>query len=263
MSVMKRLNYEVRVAGRRASASEAFYSGRPADPAVPTPAEPEPGPPPEAPGSGEIARSVARAVKERLDAEIEAFRAAREAKAEREAIQALAREEEAEELARRPRVFAPDPPDFPRTRPRTPPRPSAAEMVARAESHEGLACPIAHASAARADRRELARVLAGEPSPGVARLRDELGPPRAPAVNTGWYETGDGAYCRVGSAPFPEYRYPGLSWRLHWTHPKPDDVPWEDEAPAVVDQVVAEPEPAPPHRRSRPRPEPAQAVFAW
>lgn len=231
MGAMKRINYEMRVLGRRlTSAEELLYGLR----------EPRPS-------------------KEELQARREA---GREAAAERAAIQALAREEEAEELARRPRAFAPDAPDFPRSRRPGPPdwstpRPPPADV-------EGLACPLAHASAARASRRFVELAAAGLLPPGVARLRREMGPPKPPPKNTGYYELGDGSFCRVGTAPFAEYRYPGLAWRLHWTMPKPDDAPWEDEAPAVVvDQVAAEPEAPPPRRRSRSKADPAQAVFAW
>lgn len=84
-----------------------------------------------------------------------------------------------------------------------------------------------------ADRRKLADVLAGRISPALAALRAEMGPPETPSRPTGWYRCGDGYY-RVGSGPYPEYRPPGLRWRLYWTIPKPDDVPWEDEVEPEV-----------------------------
>ncbi len=149
--------------------------------------------------------------------------AAREARAEREAIRAVEREAEEErrkaEEAARPKVFAPPPPDFARSdRPTPAPEPD----------HAGLACPLSQAKAVARDRAELADVAAGRIAPALAALREDLGPPEPPAVPTGWYRCGDGYY-RVGSGPYPEYRPPGLRWRLHWTHPKPDDVAWEDE----------------------------------
>lgn len=168
----------------------------------------------------------------------EARESAAEARAERAAVQAVEREADAErrraEEAARPKVFAPDPPDFPRTARIAPDRSADPEV---APEHVGLAVEWPRtARIAAADRRRLADVLDGRIPPQLARLRAELGPPEPPAVHTGWYRCGDG-FDRVGSGPYPEYRPPGLRWKLHWLIPKPDDVPWEGApAPSAADR---------------------------
>lgn len=223
----------------------------------------EPAPPRKTAEELEAERAAAR---ERAESE-------REAREERAAIQAVEREAAAEYRASLPKVFAPDPPDFPRSKPlRAILEGMAAELLQRAEpdpepgpDHTGLASPIVHARTAARDRRLLEEVRAGRIPPGLAELRSR-DQPKPPPANSGWYQWGDG-FCRIGSAPYPEYRYPGLSWRLHWRFPKPDDVPWEDEA---ADPAVEPPPPPPPpvaaaprqHQPSR-RETVRQAAFAW
>ncbi|WP_165072077.1 hypothetical protein [Paludisphaera rhizosphaerae] len=175
---------------------------------------------------------------EEVEAEKEAKRemseARREALAEREAIQAVEREEDErirrEEEALKPKTFAPPPPDFERSIP---------EVVEASIEHQGLASPWpTMANLYRRDKQSQAYQREGKIGPGLAELRERSGPPEPPAVPTGWYQINGDSFCRVGSGPFPEYRPPGLVWRLYWTHPKPDDVPWEDEiipsAPPVI-----------------------------
>lgn len=197
--------------------------------------------------------------------------AAREAKAERAAIQAVEREQEEErrmaEEAARPRVFAPDPPDFPRSRrdgstetsreaevlSRAPTElPGVARMAAMSvgaaayspspvdPAHaDGLSSPLSYGRVAASDRAALEDVRGGRIGPGMAALREELGPPEPAAVPTGWYMCGPGYY-RVGGGPYPEYRPPGLKWRTYWTIPKPDDVPWDDgPTPTFLDPDAA------------------------
>lgn len=200
---------------------------------------------------------------EREAARAELSEAATEARAEREAIQAVEREAEAEIRraadAARPKVFAPPPPDFPRTgrTVRADPPEAAAVPAPIAVAPEpapefpaeliGLACKLPWAADAhKAQARDLARFLA---TGGDPEMRGRHGEPEPPPRDTGWYRWGD-AFCRVGSGPFPEYRPPGLTWKLRWTDPKPDDVPWEDEVGADATPpaepppaVAAEPEP--------------------
>lgn len=67
----------------------------------------------------------------------------------------------------------------------------------------------------------------------LAEWQGEAGPPLPPQNPTGWYLCAnlDRAFFPIGSGPWPDYRSPGLAWDRAWKQPKPDDVPWAEDAP--------------------------------
>lgn len=110
----------------------------------------------------------------------------------------------------------------------------------------GRSSPLSLARTVEINRRTLADLRAGRISDWMAARRAEPERPEPPGfhgVHTGWYRLGD-CYYRIGSGPWPEYRPPGLAWKTRWSDPKPDDVPWEDEAaeatgPKLLDAETA------------------------
>lgn len=224
MGYFKRLDYQWKCLGWRPGKGEAEYLG----------IGPRGGPlpPEEELEAAREARAVAR-------------ESAREARAERAAIQAVEREADEEHRraveASKPRVFAADSPDFPRSGRTLRVDPPAVNPEPERDC-EGLAVEWPRmAEIAAADRRTSAEIAAGRVPPALAALREVLGPPEPPETPTGWYRCGDG-YARVGSGPWPEYRPPGLTWRSRWLIPKPDDVAWDDDAPAALRPKYLEPE---------------------
>lgn len=113
-----------------------------------------------------------------------------------------------------------------------PPRPTREERKALTEREREAK---AEREAIQWVEREWAAKCAAEAEAArLAEWRDEAGPPLPPEKPTGWYrvERLPGAFFPVGEGPWPDYRPPGLTWDRSWVRPKPDDVPWSDEAPA-------------------------------
>lgn len=253
MGAYKRLNYRMRVLRWWPTKAEAIHLG------IDLPLGGELPPEEERRDAAEakrerLAERKARAAVDREDARA-ARKAEKLAKAEAKAQAAALKAAKAAE----PRTFAAPAPDFTRS--------TSSTAIAEASiEHVGLASPLqVMAAVYRRDKRSLEQQLGGELSPGMQELRRSSGPPEPPARNTGYYMINGDAYARVGSWPFPEYRPPGLAWRLHWLTPKPDDVPWEDEVGADVEvaSVVLrcdEPEPTPPRPMGG---KIQQAMFAW